>query len=323
MKTIQILLFAFSIALILPSCVSLKKYKELELLKNHFKDEHDNLLSIQEEKDKLEDEKRFTESQLRQTTQELEILTVRTERLEKETEHLQNEYDKLLRQNKSLLSNASIEKQGLEEALATNQDALDLQQRELEALEYTLSQREQRLSGINKDLKDREAKINELQSLLDDKDAQMAHLKSSLNEVLRGFSAADLSVSERDGKIYVSLSQNLLFKPGSDQIDFKGKNAIKQLADVLLEHPDMNINVEGHTDDSGNANFNWDLSVKRATSVVKILTAQGLDPKKITASGRGLYAPLVENDNPDNKAKNRRTEIILSPKLDALYEIIK
>jgi len=142
-------------------------------------------------------------------------------------------------------------------------------------------------------------------------------------KALTGFQASDLSVAERDGKIYVSLSQDLLFASGSDQIDVKGKDAISKLAGALKGNKDFLINVEGHTDAQGSVDKNWDLSVRRATSVVKILTGAGLDPKVITASGRALYDPLSENESAEGRAKNRRTEIILAPRLNELYQLVR
>jgi chemotaxis protein MotB len=151
----------------------------------------------------------------------------------------------------------------------------------------------------------------------------MAQLRTNLNQALLGFTAADMSISEKDGKLYVSLSQNLLFKTGSDQIDFRGKNALKQVAEALNANPDIDIMVEGHTDSDGAPAANWDLSVRRATAVVKILSDFGVSPARMTAAGRGLYAPVAPNDSAANKALNRRTDIILSPKLDQLYQMIK
>jgi len=147
-------------------------------------------------------------------------------------------------------------------------------------------------------------------------------LRSKVNQALLGFTDADLSVSERNGKIYVSLSQNLLFATNSDNIDWKGKKAIRSLADVLKQNPDINITVEGHTDPDGSPAKNWDLSVRRATAVVKILTETNVNAERITASGRSFYYPIASNATAAGKAKNRRTEIILSPRLDQLYKII-
>ena len=158
--------------------------------------------------------------------------------------------------------------------------------------------------------------------MLESQQAKINALRVKINQALHSFTDSDLTVSEKDGKIYVSLSHNLLFATGSSNIDWKGKKAIIQLAEVLNANPEIEIEVEGHTDSTGGAAQNWDLSVRRATSVVNVLTGQKVDPKRITASGRALYDPVDSNATAAGQAKNRRTEIILSPKLDELYKII-
>ena len=123
--------------------------------------------------------------------------------------------------------------------------------------------------------------------------------------------------------MYLSLSQNLLFPSGSDEIDWKGRQALMKLADALKSNPDIDITVEGHTDTDGTAAKNWDLSVLRATTVVKLLSSYGVPSDRLIASGRGFYAPIASNDTPQGKGLNRRTEIILSPQLDELYNLIR
>jgi len=162
-----------------------------------------------------------------------------------------------------------------------------------------------------------------LSAQLDMQRQSLQSLKNGLNNALRGFSASDLTVVERNGKIYVSMSQNLLFASGSKIIDKRGKDALAKLSEVLVTTPDIDILVEGHTDTDGTADFNWDLSVARGTAVVKELTSHGVDPKRLTAAGRSFFIPVASNDTEDGKAKNRRTEIILSPKLDQLYKLLE
>jgi chemotaxis protein MotB len=317
--------FFFLIAMItfMFSCVSQKKYQELEDSKNYFQDEYTNLKAVKDEKNKLEADKKYADSQLRQTMQEMEQLTVQLDRLKMENENFSKRYNELLEQNKSILNASSTEKQTLEDQLGDQSSLLDQKQQELDALEYTLNQREQNVQNLQYNIEAREARINELEASLNAKDAQMQQLRANINNALRGFTASDLTVTERNGKIYVSLSQDLLFSTGSDAINFKGKNAIQQLAGALQNTGDVGIMVEGHTDNAGNANYNWDLSVKRATSVVKVLVQGGVNPERITAAGRAFYAPIAPNDTDINKAKNRRTDIILSPKLDGLYDLLK
>jgi chemotaxis protein MotB len=173
------------------------------------------------------------------------------------------------------------------------------------------------------DLMTREQRVAELERLVSEKQAQMDALRTSLNTALRGFNASDLSVEERNGKIYVSMSQNLLFKSGSDKVEPKGVEALGKLAKALNDNPDIEIIVEGHTDNAGGVEYNWNLSTDRALSVVRTLSLSGVMPHRMTASGRGMHHPAVPNDSEANKAKNRRTEIILSPNLDKILSLTK
>lgn len=169
----------------------------------------------------------------------------------------------------------------------------------------------------------------EIKRLLSERDRKMDSLKNNLTKALLGFADKGLSVNIKNGKVYVSLSNQLLFSSGSTKIDDEGKNALLDLAKVLNENQDINIIVEGHTDNqavSGGSRFkdNWELSVLRATEVVKYLEIDGsVDPKRIIASGRGEYMPLEEGTSPDVRAMNRRTEIILTPNLEEIFEVIK
>jgi len=323
-KTIwPILLSGASMLLLFSSCVPTKKYQDVEFERNHFRDENESLRASNEEKNQLEADLRFTETQLRQSTRELEVLTVRCERLKSQDSLLLAQYDKLLEQNKALLKVSSTEKQILEAEKSSAESELDKNLLQLEGMEYSLNERDSDFQSLRMNQQQLEQQVKELQILLQKKDVQMGQLKENLNKTLFDFSTSDLSVTEKNGRIHVSLSQNLLFKSGSDQIDWKGRKAVRQLAGVLKNNPDLDITVEGHTDNTGKADLNWDLSVKRATAVVKELTKSGVDPKRITASGRALYHPVAPNDTKQNQAKNRRTEIILSPNLDKLYEIIR
>lgn len=317
-------LFLFiGLAVLLTSCVSSKKYKDLELVKNHYQEEYEALVKVRGENQKLNDDLRACEAELKKAYTEQEDLKQRIERMEEDNKALTESYNRLVDQNRALLSTTSDEKQSLEERLAQKEMMLDEKEREMANIRYELDQREANLAELRRSLDERERRINELESLLSASQEQMSALRNRINESLLGFTAADLTVSERDGKLYVSLSQNLLFKTGSDKIDPKGVQAIRQVAEVLKQNPDIDINVEGHTDSDGSADRNWDLSVSRATSVVKIITAAGVEPSRVTASGRAFYQPVAPNDSADNKGRNRRTEIILSPKLDLLFQLIQ
>lgn len=187
-------------------------------------------------------------------------------------------------------------------------------------------------SEINKlsdDLKKREQRLKEVEEVLRKRDEATNQLKAKLQEALLGFTKNGLTVEIKNGKVYVSLTDKLLFPSGSIIIDEKGKLALTQLANVLKQQPEINIAVEGHTDSQkinnlGQIKDNWDLSVLRSTSVVRFLTdEQKVESVRMTATGKGEFQPLGPNTTAESRSKNRRIEIVLSPKLDELYDLIK
>lgn len=186
-----------------------------------------------------------------------------------------------------------------------------------------------RIEDLEKKIADKEAKIADINQKLQERENKMKRLEEVISNALLSFKDSGLEVSIKNGKVYVSLSNKLLFSSGSTRIDKEGQNALVELAAVLKTQPDINVLVEGHTDDkkvSGGQRFkdNWDLSVLRATEVVRYITEDGgLDSKRVIASGRGEFFPLIDEDSDEARAMNRRTEIILTPKLDALFEIIE
>lgn len=312
-----------TLSTLLSSCVSMKKYQELELIKNHYKEQADDLQTVRAENEIVKEKLTRCESDLKASVRSNESLTVENESLQRNYKDLESRFNDLLTQNSTLLMSSSYEKEGLLQELAAQQAENERQRKDLNDIRNALDERQINLEELRSSLDERERRVAELEAMVQAKEAQMAQLRDNLNSTLLGFSASDLTVTEKNGKLYISLSQNLLFKSGSDQIDFKGKNALKQVAEALNKNPDIDINVEGHTDSDGTPAANWDLSTRRATAIVKILGEYGVNPGRMTASGRALYAPVAPNDTAANKALNRRTEIILSPKLDQLYEILK
>jgi chemotaxis protein MotB len=191
---------------------------------------------------------------------------------------------------------------------------------------YTASS--SKVSQLSSDLQKREARLKEVEDILHKQDAASQALKDKLQQALLGFQQNGLTVDIRNGKVYVSLTDKLLFPSGSIVIDDKGKQALQQLAGVLNKEIDINIAVEGHTDDNkvinlGQIKDNWDLSVMRATSVTRYLTeVEKVDPHRLTATGKSQYQPVDPATTPEARAKNRRIEIVLTPKLDELYNLI-
>jgi chemotaxis protein MotB len=199
---------------------------------------------------------------------------------------------------------------------------------ETERLQATSGKLQGDLTATQGSLAAREQRVKELEGVISAQQAKSDELRTKLNSALSNFNSSELSVTQRDGKVYVSLSQELLFASGSTEVNKKGKDALASLAGVLARNSDVQIAVEGHTDNvpfkgTGAMRDNWDLSVLRATSIVKLLTTGGVDARRVTASGHGEYVPVSDNSTTDGKAKNRRTEIILSPKLDDLYNLLK
>lgn len=192
-----------------------------------------------------------------------------------------------------------------------------------------ISKLETNLKKLEADLQKREARLREVEDILRKRDEATNALKNKLQKALLGFQQSGLTVDIRNGKVYVSLTDKLLFSSGSIVIDDKGKLALRELAKVLKTQPEINISVEGHTDNQrvvnlGQIKDNWDLSVLRATSVVRFLTeTEKIENGRITATGKGEYQPIEEGSSPEVRSRNRRIEIVLSPKLDELYNLIK
>ncbi|RWU05674.1 OmpA/MotB family protein [Pedobacter chitinilyticus] len=185
------------------------------------------------------------------------------------------------------------------------------------------------INKLSENLKKREQRLKEVEEVLRKRDEATNQLRAKLQQALLGFTKNGLTVEVKNGKVYVSLTDKLLFPSGSIIIDERGKQALTQLAEVLKQQPEINIAVEGHTDSQrinnlGQIKDNWDLSVLRATSVVRFLTEeQKVESVRMTATGKGQYQPLAENTSAEGRSKNRRIEIVLSPKLDELYDLIK
>jgi chemotaxis protein MotB len=197
------------------------------------------------------------------------------------------------------------------------------------ALNNNLTTTSGKVTQLSADLKKREERLKEVEDALHRRDEASAALRDKLQQALLGFQNSGLTVTIKDGKVYVSLADKLLFPSGSIIINENGKLALQQLAAVLNKEPEINIAVEGHTDDKkvinlGQIKDNWDLSVLRATSVCRYLTeTENIDPHRLTATGKSQYQPVDPTDTNDARAKNRRIEIVLTPKLDELYNLIK
>lgn len=197
-----------------------------------------------------------------------------------------------------------------------------------EQMNLALKQKSDKLSEREQQLIEREKTLRELNLKIARQDSISKRLNDLIKNALMGFKSDELSVELKNGKVYVSMSDKLLFESGSATVERKGIQALKALTDVLNKNKEIDILIEGHTDNipirTAIFRDNWDLSVARATSIVRILTVDyKVDPLRLTASGRGEFSPKAPNHTADGRAKNRRTEIILSPKLDEIMKLIK
>lgn len=248
---------------------------------------------------------------------------------------LTSKYDKLNQINEELLSKynqmlqgSQADAQRVSNQLQMTQTQLLQKQDQLNALQAQLDKEKLHLDSLNVQLQDREAKVNELQKVLRAKDAATDSLKLAIQNALIGYANNGITVYEKNGKVYVEMEDKLLFASGKTDVQPDGVKALQKLAKALENNPNIKINVEGHTDDqpmhgSGEIKDNWDLSVMRATSVVKILLQDpNVDPHHIMASGVSEYDPAVDGTTAEDRKKNRRTDIILTPKLDELFKIL-
>jgi chemotaxis protein MotB len=208
-----------------------------------------------------------------------------------------------------------------------NKNLVD-QQQELLTIRESLEKTRQINDVLNTDLVEREKKVAELEKILQDEANATRELKSKISNSLLSFDESDLQVTTKNGKVYVSLSEKLLFKSGSISVDPKGVSALTQLANALKSQEHINVMVEGHTDNipvsktTAHMKDNWDLSVLRATSIVKILAKSGVSKEQIIAAGKGEYSPVADNSTAESRQKNRRTDIIITPDLSKLFEML-
>ncbi|HMU12432.1 MAG: OmpA family protein [Bacteroidetes bacterium] len=300
---------------LLTACVPARKYEELQ---SRYK-------STQESETAALAKAQTAEAAMKEQSASVEDLTKRKANLERDTtiqgtslRNMTVQYDKINKLNTELLEkyNALLAGESSE-----NRKLLT----DLEATRLRLQRQEDSLSALARSLGDREAKLADLQKELAAKDAAMKSLKDRVSAALAGFEGKGLTVTQKDGKIYVNLDNKLLFKSGSTVVESEGKQALGSLGKAIENEKDLAILVEGHTDTDkiapgSSMKDNWDLSVLRATSVVRILQESSrIDPKRITAGGRGEYVPV----DPADKAKNRRIEVILAPDLAALYKLVQ
>ncbi len=329
----KIFVVVISFIMIIASCVPAKHFQEMRDEKRLSEQERDSLLIDNKRMDV-----KLTELQARIAVMDKEIeelisdstdRALRLRNTKTELDRTRRQLSNLQEAQDAIAKGSARETTRLLQQLQTTQEDLMAREDRLKEMEKTLNQKEAVLDKMSSDLEKRNERLIELESILSRQDSLVNALHETIASALRGFRGQGLSVEERNGKVYVSLEEQLLFKTGSTVVDPNGVRALKDLARVLENNPDINIMIEGHTDDvpvipGPRMRDNWDLSVLRATSIVRILLDESsIDPQRLIVAGRGEYMPLDTDDTAGARQKNRRTEIILTPKLDELFQVLE
>ncbi len=325
--TVMLMLFFSS------SCVSTTKFHELEDRNKTITEDRDRLL---EQNEKFSVDNAEMKAKLRAFEEEINSLSVESDEAKKTYDQLSEDYNNLSKRYEDLqktqdavLSGHTRETQRLLNELQKTQEDMQIKENRLNDLEKNINDKMAEAEKLRLQLDERNRKLIELERILTTKDSIMRSLKNTIADALFGFQQDGLSVTIRDGKVYVSMEEKLLFKTGSIEVDPKGVSALKKLGQTIEDIPDIYITIEGHTDvvpvrTNPSYHDNWDLSVKRATSIVRILLENSnIDPERLIASGRSEYLPVDPRQTPDARQKNRRTEIIITPRLDELYRLLE
>lgn len=313
----NILLIVLTVSFI-TSCVSPKVYKDLEDKYASLKRENKQLSSDYEDLLKSKNE---SQNSLNKLQKQYDEAVASRDKLQSDYNGVKNSLDNLKASYDALEKNSSSE-------IAKNSQKNRELLAQLEVKEQALAAENQRLINLKKDLDEKSGRIQDLEQVIAAKDAKMNQLKDAISKALTNFEGKGLTVEQRDGKVYISMENKLLFSSGSWAVGTEGRTAVNQLGNVLATNPDIAILIEGHTDNvpyagNGQLSGNWDLSTKRATAIVNILRENtSINPENLTAAGRGEFAPIASNETSEGKAKNRRIEVILTPKLDEISKLL-
>lgn len=326
--------------LILAGCVPQRRYQDLAEKRQTCEKELKEMSgvneqlqsSVQESNAQLEDCRKRVTALQRDTS----IMSTTRRRLTENYNELHASYEQLKANREQQLEQSREEAAEILADLQKTQGEIIRQRDSLRRLEQNILEKEANLVEMQQELmvaqanmEEKQKHLTELQSILNQQDSVVNALKKTVDNALRGFEGEGLSIEERHGKIYVSMEEKLLFPSGRYDINPQGRSALQELAKVLESNPDINVMVEGHTDSvpfsgTGQLIDNWDLSVKRATTIVRAILEYGdIQSDRLIAAGRGEYVPIASNKTSEGRAKNRRTEIILTPKLDELFQIIE
>jgi len=315
------------------SCAPLSKLREAQIAGREFMIERDNFkaenLTLSMRNRELERNMKELEDEAKAIRQEMAGAEAERKRAREELNIIENRYIDLQKAQEELIRGSDAETKRLLGELNNAQENLRQKEDILRRLEMSLDSKKASLDELTYELDRRNARLAELEKILDAQKKIVEDLKAKVSEALLGFENNGLTVTLKNGKVYVSLEEELLFKSAKWDIDATGRNALKKLSGVLERNPGIQVTIEGHTDNvpynpgSGQLVDNWDLSVKRATTVIRVLLAGSkIDPKRLTASGRSEYIPVNSSNTTEARQMNRRTEIILTPDLESLYELL-
>jgi len=315
------------------SCVSGKKFSALQDTSKQYMNERDDFKSanigLEMTNRELESKIALLEKDFAGVSEEIESVKAARDKAIAEYNNISAKYTDLQNAQEELVKGSAKETQKLLAELQKAQASLQEKENILRQLEETLDAKKASLDELTFELEKRNARMLELEKVIDAQKRIAQDLKNKVSEALLGFENNGLTVTMKDGKVYVSLDEKLLFRSASWEIDANGKNALKKLSAVLERNPDIQIMIEGHTDNvpynpgSGQLKDNWDLSVKRATTVVRtLLEGSKIDPTRLTAAGRSEFMPVDRANTSEARQKNRRTDIILTPDLTELYDLI-
>ena len=317
----------------LSSCVSpkivqeIKQQRQQTFQENQETKKENSLLST--ENIELEDKLSRLNSEIAKLISDSSSRAASYRLLQSQLDDLNEAYDLLTAKNSQMMSNKADETKKLLNELQNSREELLKKEDELLTLEQNLSVKQKELLNTQTELLEREKKVIELQFIINKKDSLLSILKDRISSALLGFEGDGLTITQKNGKVYISLEEQLLFASGSWQVDSRGREALSKLSKALENQQDINILIEGHTDSipfsgRGQIKDNWDLSVVRATAIVRILTSSSsIDPGRLTAAGRGEFVPIQPNSTSLGRSANRRIEIILTPKLYDLYELLE
>lgn len=341
MKKLNILVFSVSLILLFIgySCIPARQFEDMKAKKTQCETENSqcksDLQTIKTQNTELTSSNSTLSKQLQGLKNDTSVIGMNLRRMTVTYDQLNKTYELLLQKYDQLLAGNADENKKITTKLMQSQSDLQAKEDQLLKLQQDLNLKQQNLTKLDADLKASELALDqknkrllELENVLSRQDSVVKALRKKVSDALLGFEGKGLTVNTKNGKVYVQLDESLLFASGSWEVAAKGVEALKNLGNVLNTNPNINILVEGHTDNVpykgvGQVKDNWDLSAMRATAIVKILVNSSVDPKRLTAAGRADFFPLVSNDTKEGKAKNRRTEIILTPKLDELFQIIE